>query len=314
MIYNKFREVIEKIENIFFTSKNTLKLIFSCLLSKGHLLIEDVPGVGKTTLSKIIAKSLDLEFKRIQGSPDLLATDITGLSIYNPKTMEFDFKPGPVFTNILLVDEINRIPPKSQSALLEVMEEHQATIDGKTYVLPIPFFVIATENPLELAGAYPLIEAQLDRFLMKINLGYPSKEQLFKIVDLYLWSNSNYKIDKKINKDDIIQAFEEVKKVEVEQNIVDYIINIFDLLHSDNKVYLPPSPRALLHVLRVASSFAFLEGRNYVIPDDIKNTLPFVLAHRIILRDYNKYSDLLKFVINLMNKVEVPITKNRIIK
>jgi MoxR-like ATPase len=314
MIYNKFNEVIEKIENIFFASKNTLKLIFSCLLSKGHLLIEDVPGVGKTTLSKIIARSLDLEFKRIQGSPDLLATDITGLSIYNPKTMEFDFKPGPVFTNILLVDEINRIPPKSQSALLEVMEEHQSTIDGKTYVLPIPFFVIATENPLELAGAYPLIEAQLDRFLMKINLGYPSKGQLFKIVDLYLWSNSNYKIDKKINKEDIIQAFEEVKKVEIEQNIVDYVINIFDLLHSNNKVYLPPSPRALLHVLRVASGFAFLEGRNYVIPDDIKNTLPFVLAHRIILRDYNKYSDLLKFVINLMNKVEVPITKKKIIK
>jgi len=184
MIYNKFKDVIEEISSIFFTSKNILKLIFSCLLSKGHLLIEDVPGVGKTTLSKIIATSLDLTFKRIQGSPDLLATDITGLSIYNPKTMEFDFKPGPVFTNILLVDEINRIPPKSQSALLEVMEERQATIDGKTYILPIPFFVIATENPLELAGAYPLIEAQLDRFLMKINLGYPSKQKLFKIVDL----------------------------------------------------------------------------------------------------------------------------------
>lgn len=314
MIYNKFKDVIEEISSIFFTSKNILKLIFSCLLSKGHLLIEDVPGVGKTTLSKIIATSLDLTFKRIQGSPDLLATDITGLSIYNPKTMEFDFKPGPVFTNILLVDEINRIPPKSQSALLEVMEERQATIDGKTYILPIPFFVIATENPLELAGAYPLIEAQLDRFLMKINLGYPSKQELFKIVDLYLWSNSNYSIQRKINKDDILQAFEKVKKIYIEQNIVDYVINIFDLLHNDNRVYLPPSPRALLHSLRVAGSFAFLEGRDYVIPDDIKNTLPFVLAHRVILKDYNKYSDLLRFVIEVINKVNVPIVNNKIIK
>ncbi|MGC8733910.1 MAG: AAA family ATPase [bacterium] len=311
MSYNKFQEIIEEISNIFFTSKNVLKLIFSCLLSKGHLLIEDVPGVGKTTLSKIISKSLDLKFKRIQGSPDLLATDITGLSIYNPKTMEFDFKPGPVFTNILLVDEINRIPPKSQSALLEVMEEHQVTIDGKTYVLPIPFFVIATENPLELAGAYPLIEAQLDRFLMKINLGYPTKNDLYKIVNLYLWSNSDYKIEKKLTKEDILQAFEEIKKVDIEQSIIDYVINIFELLHNDNKVYLPPSPRALLHVLRVASSFAFLEGRDYVIPDDIKNTLPFVLAHRIILREYNKYSDLLKFVNETINKVRVPISRIR---
>ncbi|MGB9638487.1 MAG: AAA family ATPase [bacterium] len=311
MSYNKFQEIIEEISNIFFTSKNVLKLIFSCLLSKGHLLIEDVPGVGKTTLSKIISKSLDLKFKRIQGSPDLLATDITGLSIYNPKTMEFDFKPGPVFTNILLVDEINRIPPKSQSALLEVMEEHQVTIDGKTYVLPIPFFVIATENPLELAGAYPLIEAQLDRFLMKINLGYPTKNDLYKIVNLYLWSNSDYKIEKKLTKEDVLQAFEEIKKVDIEQSIIDYVINIFELLHNDNKVYLPPSPRALLHVLRVASSFAFLEGRDYVIPDDIKNTLPFVLAHRIILREYNKYSDLLKFVNETINKVRVPISRIR---
>lgn len=314
MIYNKFQEIIEEIGNIFFTSKNVLKLIFSCLLSKGHLLIEDVPGVGKTTLSKIISRYLDLKFKRIQGSPDLLATDITGLTIYNPKTMEFDFKPGPVFTNILLVDEINRIPPKSQSALLEVMEEHQVTIDGKTYVLPIPFFVIATENPLELAGAYPLIEAQLDRFLMKINLGYPHKKDLYKIVNLYLWSNYDYKIEKKLTKEDILQAFEEIKKIDIEKSIIDYVVNIFDLLHSDNKVYLPPSPRALLHVLRLASSFAFLEGRDYVIPDDIKNTLPFVLAHRVILREYNKYSDLLKFVIETINKVSVPILNNKIIK
>lgn len=314
MIHLKFKEVLENINRVFFTSPNTLKLIFSCLLSKGHLLIEDVPGVGKTTLSKIIAKSLDLNFKRIQGSPDLMATDITGLSIYNPKTMEFDFKPGPIFTNILLVDEINRIPPKSQSALLEVMEERQATIDGKTYVLPIPFFVIATENPLELAGAYPLIEAQLDRFLMKINLGYPKREELFKMVDLYLWTNHDYKIDTKLTKEDILQAFEEIKNVHIEKSIIDYVVDIFEAIHSDNNVYLPPSPRALLHVLRVASSFSFLEGRNYVIPDDIKNTLPFVLAHRVILRDYNKYSDLLRFIVNVMNKIKVPVITDKIIK
>jgi len=171
----KFNQLIEQIKEVFFSDDSVFYLIFSCFLSKGNVLIEDVPGVGKTTLAKIIASSMDLSFKRIQGTPDLLPTDITGLTIYNPKTMEFDFKAGPVFTNILLIDEINRIPPKSQSALLEVMEERQATVDGKTYILPIPFFVIATENPIEMAGSYPLVEAQLDRFLMKISLGYPSR-------------------------------------------------------------------------------------------------------------------------------------------
>lgn len=305
-VYTKFVNVIESIKNYFFTDELVLYLIFACFLSRGHILIEDVPGVGKTTLAKLIASCMDLKFKRIQGTPDLLPTDITGLSVYNPKTMEFDFKPGPVFTNILLIDEINRIPPKSQSALLEVMEERQSTIDGKTYVLPNPFFVIATENPIEMAGSYPLVEAQLDRFLMKISLGYPSREGLLKIMNFYVWKNIEYKSEHRLNLDDIALAFEEVKRTYISDKVKEYCIDIFEYIHNDGKVYLPPSPRALLHVLRTASSIAYLKEREYVIPDDIKMVVPYVLAHRIILKTSSDFRDNYKYVKEVLDQVKVP--------
>ncbi|MFN4220196.1 MAG: AAA family ATPase [bacterium] len=301
-----FEILISQLKEVFFARSEVFYLIFSCFLARGHILIEDVPGVGKTTLAKIIANSMNLKFKRIQGTPDLLPTDITGLSVYNPKTMEFDFKPGPVFTNILLIDEINRIPPKSQSALLEVMEERQATIDGKTYVLPIPFFVIATENPIEMAGSYPLVEAQLDRFLMKISLGYPQKEQLKKIIDIYLWKNGNIEFEKKLEIEDITLAFEEVKKVYIDDKVKEYCIDLFDYIHGDGRVYLAPSPRALLHVFRTASSYAYLNKRNFVIPDDVKTVFPFVLAHRIILKSSSDYKDNYLYLQEILKKVEVP--------
>ncbi len=302
----KFNDLINQIREIFFAPSKIFYLIFSCFLSRGHILIEDVPGVGKTTLAKIIANSMDLKFKRIQGTPDLLPTDITGLTIYNPKTMEFDFKPGPVFTNILLIDEINRIPPKSQSALLEVMEEKQATLDGKTYVLPNPFFVIATENPIEMAGSYPLVEAQLDRFLMKISIGYPNRTELKKITELYVWKNGEYNVDFKIKLDDIMVAFEEVKKVYIDDKVKDYCLDIFEYIHGDGRVYLPPSPRSLLHVMRTSSAYAYLNSRDYVIPDDVKDVLPSVLAHRIILKTSSDFRDNLHFVEEVLKKVSVP--------
>lgn len=302
----KFNDLINQIREIFFAPSKIFYLIFSCFLSRGHILIEDVPGVGKTTLAKIIANSMDLKFKRIQGTPDLLPTDITGLTIYNPKTMEFDFKPGPVFTNILLIDEINRIPPKSQSALLEVMEEKQATLDGRTYVLPNPFFVIATENPIEMAGSYPLVEAQLDRFLMKISIGYPNRTELKKITELYVWKNGEYNIDFKIKIDDIMVAFEEVKKVYIDDKVKDYCLDIFEYIHGDGRVYLPPSPRSLLHVMRTSSAYAYLNSRDYVIPDDVKDVLPSVLAHRIILKTSSDFRDNLHFVEEVLKKVSVP--------
>ncbi len=302
----KFNDLINQIREIFFAPSKIFYLIFSCFLSRGHILIEDVPGVGKTTLAKIIANSMDLKFKRIQGTPDLLPTDITGLTIYNPKTMEFDFKPGPVFTNILLIDEINRIPPKSQSALLEVMEEKQATVDGKTYVLPNPFFVIATENPIEMAGSYPLVEAQLDRFLMKISIGYPNRTELKKITELYVWKNGEYNVDFKIKLDDIVVAFEEVKKVYIDDKVKDYCLDIFEYIHGDGRVYLPPSPRSLLHVMRTSSAYAYLNNRDYVIPDDVKDVLPSVLAHRIILKTSSDFRDNLHFVEEVLKKVSVP--------
>lgn len=305
-VVTKFDNLFKQLGEVFFTKKEIFYLIFSCFLAKGHILIEDVPGVGKTTLAKIIASAMNLKFKRIQGTPDLLPTDITGLSVYNPKTMEFDFKPGPVFTNILLIDEINRIPPKSQSALLEVMEERQATIDGKTYVLPIPFFVIATENPIEMAGSYPLVEAQLDRFLMKMSVGYPTRSQLKKILDIYLWKNGNIEFEKKLEIEDIMNAFEEVKKIYIDDKIKEYCIDLFEYIHGDGQVYLPPSPRALLHVFRTASSYAYLNKREYVIPDDIKTVFPFVLAHRIILKSSSDYKDNYLYLQEVLKKIEVP--------
>ncbi len=304
--YEKFNSLINQIRKVFFAREDVFYLIFSCFLAKGHILIEDVPGVGKTTLAKIISSSMDLKFKRIQGTPDLLPTDITGLSIYNPKTMEFDFKPGPVFTNILLIDEINRITPKSQSALLEVMEEMQATIDGKTYVFPIPFFVIATENPIEMAGSYPLVEAQLDRFLMKISLGYPKKEELKKIVDIYLWKRESFVFEEKLTLDDIISAFEEVKKVFIDEKLKDYVVDLFEVLHSDGNIYLPPSPRALLHIFRTASAYAYLNNREYVIPDDIKSVFPAVLAHRIILKNSTDFRDNFNYLNLILTKINIP--------
>ncbi|MCS6955394.1 MAG: AAA family ATPase [Candidatus Calescibacterium sp.] len=301
----KFNDLISQIRNFFFTQEKVFYLIFSCFLSRGHILIEDVPGVGKTTLAKIIANSMDLKFKRIQGTPDLLPTDITGISVYNPKTMEFDFKPGPVFTNILLIDEINRIPPKSQSALLEVMEEKQTTIDGKSYVLPKPFFVIATENPIEMAGSYPLVEAQLDRFLMKISLGYPIREEMKKIADMYVWKNGDYSFQVRLTIQDILEAFEEVKKIHIDDRIKEYCLDLFEYIHSDGRVYLPPSPRSLLHVLRTSCSYAFLNNRDYVIPDDIKVVFPSVLAHRIILKSTSDFRDNYTYVNEVLKKVAV---------
>ncbi|MCX7972191.1 MAG: AAA family ATPase [bacterium] len=301
----KFNQLIDQINRFFFAPRRIFYLIFSCFLSRGHILIEDVPGVGKTTLAKIISSCMDLKFRRIQGTPDLLPTDITGLSVYNPKTMEFDFKPGPVFTNILLIDEINRIPPKSQSALLEVMEERQATIDGKTYVLPNPFFVIATENPIEMAGSYPLVEAQLDRFLMKISLGYPGREELKKIADIYIWDNKEYNLPLKLSLEDILLAFEEVKKIYIDDRVKEYCIDLFDYIHSDGMVYLPPSPRAMLHVLRTACAYAFLNDRDYVIPDDIKSVFPCVIAHRIILKNSSDFRDNYAYSEDVLKRVPV---------
>lgn len=262
-----------------------IKLIVTCLLARGHVLLEGVPGVAKTSMAKAIAKLLNLEFRRIQMTPDLMPLDIIGFYIYDQKTGEFRLKKGPIFTNILLADEINRASPRTQSALLEAMQERQVTIEGNTFKLEEPFIVIATQNPIEMEGTFPLPEAQLDRFLIKIETGYPSPKgfrDLLRRIDEIEEAIEGLKPI--VSREDVIIAMEEVKRVRVDDSIIDYIASIVEATRRHPVVKLGGSPRAGIAILRLARAWAYLEGRNYVIPDDVKTVAEPTLIHRLILK------------------------------
>lgn len=279
------KHLIENVERVIIGKTETVKLLIVGLLTNGHILIEDVPGLGKTMLSLSLAKSINADFKRIQFTPDLLPSDVTGGFIYNPKSQEFVFKKGPVFTNILLADEVNRTTPRTQSALLECMQEYKVTADGKTFALPLPFMVIATQNPIEYQGVYPLPEAQIDRFLMKINMGYLSVAEEIKVI-------SNQKVKHPIDTlgpvmglEDILRLQEEVKKIEISPHILEYIAQLTSATRKKKEeIKLGASPRASIALMKASCAWAFLEGRDYVIPEDIVKLLPWVLKHRIILQ------------------------------
>lgn len=261
------------------------KILTACLISRGHALIEGVPGIAKTTLAKSIARLFNLEFKRIQMTPDLLPADILGFYIYDPRTGEFKLRMGPIFTNILLVDEINRASPRTQSALLEAMQERQVTIEGYTFKLEEPFMVIATQNPIEMEGVFPLPEAQVDRFLVKIETGYPSSEgfkNILKRIDEIELAVEEIK--PVFDKEQILKIMEEVKKVYVDDSIYDYIVKVVEETRTHPAVKLGGSPRAGIAILRLSKAWAYLEGRNYVIPDDVKIVAKPALVHRIILK------------------------------
>ncbi len=253
------------------------------MISGGHILIEDVPGVGKTTLIKAIKESLSLTYSRIQFTPDLLPSDITGISIYNAGTGKFTFNKGPIFSNIVLADEINRTSPKTQSALLEVMEEMQVSEGGITYEVEKPFFIMATENPIEYEGTFSLPEAQLDRFMIKVHLGYPSKMDEAYILNLYRQENPLDKLMPVASKEDIINIQKQVKEIKVNDEINKYIVNIIDATRNHKEIVLGGSTRASLALLRVAQATALIKNRNYVIPEDVKENVKLVLSHRIIL-------------------------------
>jgi MoxR-like ATPase len=261
----------------------TVSLALVALLCEGHLLFEDVPGIGKTTLAKALAKSLGCSFRRIQFTPDLLPSDITGLSIYNQKTQEFEFRPGPLLAQIVLADEINRATPRTQSALLEAMQERQITVDGRTLPLPRPFFVLATQNPIELEGTFPLPEAQVDRFFMRLKLGYPSFEEEGTILKLYERAEPLAELGPVLAGEALLEMQRAVRAVRVEESVREYVIQIARATRSHPAVELGVSPRGTLFLYHAAQAYAAVSGRDYVLPDDVKYLTPYVLTHRLII-------------------------------
>jgi MoxR-like ATPase len=275
--------VIANVEKVIVGKHAEVRLALVALMCQGHVLIEDVPGVGKTMLAKALAKSVGCMFKRVQFTPDLLPSDITGVSVYNQKTQEFEFRAGPVITQILLADEINRATPKTQSALLEAMEERQVTVDGETHPLPRPFMVLATQNPIEYEGTFPLPEAQLDRFLLRITLGYPSKVDEITIMDRQQFTHPIEETSQVMEAKDLALLQDSVKRVYVDPAVKDYIVSVVEATRVHADVYLGASPRGSLGLFRSGQAWAALQGRDYVTPDDIKGLAVPVLAHRLIV-------------------------------
>lgn len=276
-------EMIHNMEKVIIGKREVIELTITTLIAGGHLLLEDVPGVGKTTLANALAQTVDCGFTRIQFTPDTLPSDILGMSIYNMKTGTFEFCEGAIMNHIILADEINRTSPKTQASLLEAMEEGQVTVDSKLYKLPQPFMVIATQNPMNFVGTYNLPEAQLDRFLMKLSIGYPSKANEKQLVDAFLNQKNWKQLKAVITKDELLQIQKEVQEVTVHSDVVSYLLAIIEETRQHSVISLGASPRATLALIRASQAFAYIKGREFVIPDDVKTMAPHVLLHRLIL-------------------------------
>jgi len=283
-VQNPAERVVANVERVIVGKHAEVRMALVALLCEGHILIEDVPGVGKTMLAKAISKSIGCSFRRIQFTPDLLPSDVTGLSIFNQKEHEFEFRPGPIMAQVVLADEINRATPKTQSALLECMEERQATIDGVTHPMPSPFLVIATQNPIEYEGTFALPEAQLDRFMLRLRLGYPKPMEEIVILDEQKRLHPIEDIRQVLDLEELRQMQSAVKEVYVDQNVADYIVRLVTATREHPDVYLGASPRGSINLYRSGQAFAALDGRDYVIPDDIKTLAVAVLAHRLIVK------------------------------
>jgi len=278
------REVVKAVETAIVGKRATVEAALCALLADGHLLIEDIPGVGKTTLAKALARSLGCEFKRVQFTPDLLPSDVSGTSIFNQKQSEFEFRPGPVFANVVLADEINRATPKTQSALLECMEERQVTVDGRTHALPSPFFVLATQNNIELSGTYPLPEAQLDRFIARISIGYPGRADELQIMRGQVHGKPVDSITPVIGAREVVELQAAVREIRVDEALQGYIVDIVTATRNLPAVYLGASPRGSLALMHLSQARALVHGRDYVTPDDVKACAASALSHRIIVK------------------------------
>jgi MoxR-like ATPase len=299
----------QNLQTVIYGKTECIDVVIVALLAGGSVLIEDVPGVGKTTLAKALAQSIDAKFRRIQFTPDLLPADILGSSIYNPVNGEFRFEPGPIFCNILLADEINRASPRTQSALLEAMNENQATIEGQRHPLPQPFLVIATENPLEFHGTYPLPEAQLDRFLVRLAIGYPAAQVEVDILRSHTRTQPIEKIEPVLTLEQIHQIQQEVADIHVDDSILEYMVEIVHTTRHDNRLQLGISTRGTLMLSRATRAHAYYENRDYVIPDDVLWCAPHVLPHRMSLTSKTRYSGTTakQIVADIVGRIKVPV-------
>lgn len=306
------KTIIENVENVIVGKRQQVVFALCSWFTGGHILLEDVPGVAKTMLARSLARSVGCEFKRVQCTPDLLPTDITGASIYNQKTAEFEFRPGPVFTNILLADEINRTTPRTQASLLEAMGEGLVSVDGVTHKLEPPFLVIATQNPVDHEGTFPLPEAQLDRFLMKFSLGYPKMQDEMLMLDLLQGAHPIDRLKPVVRAKDIVQCQKLIREVHIDEKVRQYILQIVHLSRESDHLALGGSPRASIALFRAGQALAAMRGRKYVLPDDIKMIAQPVLAHRMILKPESRLrkitSDMV--VTELLNEIAVPILES----
>ncbi len=301
--------IVANLGRVVHAPKETLRRVVLCLIAEGHLIIEDFPGVGKTMLAKALARSLDCSFARLQFTPDLLPSDVTGVNVFDQRANEFEFKPGPVFANLLLVDEVNRASPKTQAALLECMQESQVTVDGVTRRLEQPFMVIATQNPIEYEGTYPLPEAQLDRFAMRLELGYPPLADEAKMLDEQTHVPPLESLEPVAAADDVIRLAVQARDVYVEESLSRYVVALLRQTRADTRLYLGASPRAGISLLRVAKARALADGRAYLVPDDVKAVATSVLSHRLILGPEARSAGLggAALVAEALEKTPVPV-------
>ena len=302
------QRTIEEIETVIVGKREAVEMAVLALMCGGHCLIEDVPGVGKTMLARALAASVGCSFKRIQFTPDLLPSDVTGTSIYNQGTLAFEFRPGPVFANIVLADEINRATPKTQSALLESMEEHQVTVDGVPHRLPAPFFVIATENNIEMQGTYPLPEAQLDRFLLRLHIGYPQKHEEVAVLERQVLRHPIEDVRPILNPGLIRSIQDAVRRVFITPGVKNYVVDVVAATREHESAALGASPRGSLNLMHAAQGWAALHGRDHVIPDDVKTLAPAVLAHRVLMRPEMRHRGVTSTSVihDILNRLPVP--------
>lgn len=305
------KRIVDNIGQVLVGKESASRLMVLALAASGHVLVEDVPGIGKTTLAFAMAKSVSLSFNRIQFTPDILPSDITGFSVFNPKTGEFDFRKGSIMSHVILADEINRTSPKTQASMLEVMEERQVTVDGKTYKVPDPFMVIATQNPVEYMGTYPLPEAQLDRFLMKISMGYPDRNDEVGILYRFQEKNPLATLIPVADSEQLLALKQTIRTVRVDQSLAGYIVDIISATRSHEHVMLGCSPRASLSLFRAAQAAACYEGRDYVVPEDIRDLAVPVLSHRLTLRQEARIRRVTaeQVVAEIVSHRRIPVTK-----
>ncbi|HEM0210090.1 TPA: MoxR family ATPase [Listeria monocytogenes] len=307
----KIEEIINEVEKVIVGKRHVVKLSLTALLAGGHVLLEDVPGVGKTMMVRTLSKTIGVSFKRIQFTPDLLPADVTGVSIFNPETRDFEFRPGPVMGNIVLADEINRTAPRTQAALLEGMAENSVTVDGITRKLANPFFVMATQNPIEYEGTYALPEAQLDRFLLKINIGYPTVEEEMQLLTLKQYQDPLDQTQQVVTLSELLDLKNKAKQVFIDDVLKNYIIRLVDATRKHPSVALGNSPRGSLAFMQAAQAFALIEGRDYVIPDDIQYLAPYIFTHRLILKSEAYYNEETaeSIIASILKNTSVPVEK-----